>query len=174
MKNNYKWILKISLIALFLSIFFTFLANTVISNVSIILGIVITVFIIIIGIIFDMIGVAIASVSPSPFHSMASKKKSGAKMALKLIKNKDKVSSFCCDVVGDICGIISGSTGTVIIASIVSNLKCNELLISLIVISLISSLTIAGKACEKKFAMNKSVKIIHTFAKILSIFEKKN
>lgn len=172
MKNNYKWIITISIIALTLSMLFTLLSNTIIPKVSIIIGLIITIVIIFIGIIFDMIGVAIASVNPAPFHSMASKKKKAAKTALKLIKNKDKVSSFCCDVVGDICGIISGSTGAVIIVSLTKLTNGNNLIISLLVMGIISSLTIAGKACEKKLAMNSSTKIIYTFAKILSIFER--
>lgn len=171
MKNNWKWIIEISLIALVLSILFTFLSNTVISKVSIIIGLIITIIIIFIGIIFDMVGVAIAAVEEAPFHSMASKKKKAAKVALKLIKNKDRVSSFCCDVIGDICGIISGSTGAVIAVSLAKN-NSNDLLISLIVMGLISSLTIAGKAIEKKTAMNNSTKIIYKFSKVLSIFFK--
>ena len=171
MKNNYKWILTISVIALVLSMLFTLLSNTVISKVSIVIGLILTILIIFIGVVFDMIGVAIASVKEAPFHSMASKKNKVAKTALKLIKNKDKVSSFCCDVIGDICGIISGSTGAVIIVNI-TKLTGNSLIVSLIVMGIISSLTIAGKACEKKLAMNKSTNIIYTCAKILSIFEK--
>lgn len=119
-----------------------------------------------------MIGVAIASVEEAPFHSMASKKKKAAKTALKLIKNKDKVSSFCCDVIGDICGIISGSTGAVIIVNLTKLTDLNNLFISLLVMGVISSLTIAGKALEKRIAMTSSTKIIYTFAKVLSIFEK--
>lgn len=172
MKNNYKWIIKISIIALLLSMIFTFLSDTIISNVSIVIGLIITIAIIFIGIIFDMIGVSIASVDEAPFHAMASKKKKATKTALKLIKNKDKVSSFCCDVIGDICGIISGSTGAVIIVSLTKLTNGNNLFISLIVMGIISSLTIAGKAAEKRMAMNNSTKIIYTFAKILSIFEK--
>lgn len=172
MKDNYKWIIKISIIALLLSMVFTFLSDTVISNVSIVIGLIITIVIIFIGIVFDMVGVAIASVDEAPFHAMASKKKKASKTALKLIKNKDKVSSFCCDVIGDICGIISGSTGAVIIVNLTKLTNGNNLFISILVMGVISSLTIAGKAMEKKLAMNNSTKIIYTFAKILSIFEK--
>ena len=172
MNSNYKWIIKISIISLVLSMIFTFISNTVISDVSIIIGIIITILIIFIGILFDMVGVAIAAVKEVPFHAMASKKIKSAKTALKLIKNKDKVSSFCCDVVGDICGIISGSTGAVIAASIILKTNGNSLFISIIIMGIISSLTIAGKALEKSVAMNKSTEIINIFSKILSIFDK--
>ena len=172
MKTNYKWIIEISLIALILSMLFTLFSNTIIADISIIVGIIITIIIIFIGIIFDMIGVAIASVKEAPFHAMASKKIKSAKTALKLIKNKDKVSSFCCDVVGDICGIISGSTGAVIATAIILKTNGNNLLISIIIMGMISSLTIAGKAAEKSIAMNKSTEIINIFSKVLSIFDK--
>ena len=172
MKTNYKWIIEISLIALILSMLFTLISNTIIADVSIIVGIIITIIIIFIGIIFDMIGVAIASVKEAPFHAMASKKIKSAKTALKLIKNKDKVSSFCCDVVGDICGIISGSTGAVIATAIIIKTSGNNLIISIIIMGMISSLTIAGKAAEKSIAMNKSTEIINIFSKVLSIFDK--
>lgn len=172
MKTNYKWIIEISLIALILSMLFTLFSNTIIADISIIVGIIITIIIIFIGIIFDMIGVAIASVKEAPFHAMASKKIKSAKTALKLIKNKDKVSSFCCDVVGDICGIISGSTGAVIATAIIIKTNGNNLLISIIIMGMISSLTIAGKAAEKSIAMNKSTEIINIFSKVLSIFDK--
>ena len=46
MKDNYKWIVKISIIALLLSMVFTFLSDTVISNISIIIGLIITIVII--------------------------------------------------------------------------------------------------------------------------------
>ena len=119
-----------------------------------------------------MIGVAIASVSEKPFHSMASKKNKVAKRALILIRNRDKVSSFCCDVIGDVCGIISGATGSLIIANIVSSTRADKVLISMIVMGIISSFTIAGKAFEKSIAMSSSTKIIYRFAHIISLFKR--
>ena len=60
------------------------------------------------GIVFDIIGVAVTAADERPFHSMAAHKTPGAREALGLIRRANKVSSFCNDVVGDICGIISG------------------------------------------------------------------
>ena len=84
-----------------------------------------------------------------------------------------KVSSICCDVVGDICGIISGSAGVTIIALIIKLTDINPLVITLVVTSLISSLTIGGKALGKGVAINKSDKVITIVSKILSIFSKR-
>jgi CBS domain containing-hemolysin-like protein len=136
------------------------------------MGIILTIIFIFLGVVFDMIGLAVATSDEAQFHSMVAKRVKGAKMALKLKKNADKVSSFCNDVVGDICGIVSGSTGAVIAIKIVEIYNFNNLIVVLIVMGIISSLTIGGKALEKGIAMKKSNKILFNFAKILSIFSK--
>lgn len=172
MKTNYKWIFTVFLLSFFLAMFFTFVSETVISNVSLIAGIIITLIIVFIGIICDMVGVAASTVKIEPFNAMASKKIKEAKTALMLIRNKDKVSSIFCDVVGDVCGVITGSAGAAIIVGIVLISHMNTLLVSLVIMGLLSTLTITGKAIGKNIAMNNSTKIIRFVAKILSIFKK--
>lgn len=172
MKTDYKWILSVFLLSFFLAMFFTFISETVISNVSLIIGIIITLVIVFIGIICDMVGVAISTVKVEPFNAMASKKVREAKTALMLIKNKDKVSSIFCDVVGDVCGVITGSAGAAIIASIIVKSNINVLLVSMIIMGLLSTLTITGKAVGKNIAMRNSTMIIRTVARIISIFKK--
>ena len=117
-----------------------------------------------------MIGVAVTTADEAVFNSMASKKKKGAKTAIWLKKNADKVSSFCNDVIGDISGIISGSTGAVIAINISKNFNINQLLTTIIVMSIISAITIGGKALEKTYAMNNGNKIIYKFACVISLF----
>ena len=168
---DYKWIIKIIIMAFMISIVFSFISETAIPNINIVAGILLTLLFIVIGIVFDMIGVSVTASDESTFHSMAAQKVKGAKMAVRLKKNADKVSSFCNDVVGDICGITSGSTGAVIAIQIVDKLKLNDLLITLLIMGMISALTIGGKAIVKGFAINKSNKILFVFAKILSIIK---
>ena len=96
------------------------------------------------------------------------------KIGVKLLKNTDKVSSVCCDVVGDVCGIVSGTSGVVIVSLIIKLTDINELLVSLLVTGLISALTIGGKALGKGFAINKSKEIVTVVSKILSVFPFKN
>ncbi len=75
------------------------------------------------GIVFDMIGVAVTAADPKPFHSMAAHKEKGAKAAIRLLQNANQVSSVCNDVVGDICGIVSGSTAAVIVTHLQRDLS---------------------------------------------------
>lgn len=172
-KNDYKWIRTITISAFLISLIFSFLSETIIPNVTLIVALLITLLFIFIGIIFDMIGISVTVADLKTFNSMASKQVKGASLAVKLTQNASKVSSFCNDVIGDICGIISGSTGIAISTIIASKLNCDILVVTLIVTATIASLTIGGKALGKSVAMNKSTLILYRFSKALSIFVKK-
>ena len=167
-----KWIIRIIIITFIISFSLSFVSQMTIPNLSIFWGILITLLFIFIGIIFDIIGVAVASADEKVFHSMNSRKVTGANVAVKFKKNADKVASFCNDVIGDICGIISGASATTIAVGIASALNCELLFVNLTVAAIVASLTIGGKAMGKSFAMNKSDIILYEFAKVISIFYK--
>ena len=67
-----------------------------------------------------MVGISITVADIKTFSSMATKQVSGANLAVKLIQNSEKASSFCNDVIGDICGIVSGSAGVALAALVYS------------------------------------------------------
>ena len=171
-KNKYKWVLIVTILAFIISLLMSLLVTTLFENVTLVLAIIITFVFIVLGIIFDIIGVSVTIGDEVVFHSMSSRRVRGGRMGVYLIKNNDKVASICCDVIGDICGIISGSAGVTIIALLVNKTSWNILGISLIVTALISALTIGGKALGKIVAINKSTEIITIVAKMLSIFSK--
>ena len=168
-KQNIKWILLITSLTFVISMIFSYLSETILKKSNFAIELLVLLTVILIGIIFDMIGVAVTTCAEHPFHAMASRKIKGAKTAIKLIKNKDKVSSFCNDVIGDICGIVSGTAGVIIATSIAKD----SIICSLLVTATISSLTIGGKALGKKVAVNKSENITKIVSKILSITEQK-
>ena len=105
MKRDYKWIFTITLLGFLITILFTLGSQSILKDVNIVVGIIIILVFIILGVLFDIIGVAVQSSEEQSFHAMASKKVKGAKTANKMLQNSDKVSSFCNDVIGDICGI---------------------------------------------------------------------
>jgi len=170
---DYKWIFLITVLTFIISLCFSFLSEIIIKNVTLVIGIIIVLLFIFIGILFDMIGVAVASAQEKPFNSMSSRKVLAASKAVYLKKNADKVSSFCNDVIGDICGIISGSAGIFIATTISIKFNINILLINLLVTAIISAITIGGKAIFKSYAINKSEIILYNFAKALTLFSRK-
>ena len=122
------------------------------------------------GILFDILGTAVMSADPKPFHSMAAHKEKGAKQALALLRHADRVSSVCNDVVGDICGIVSGATSAVIVTQLQNGFNVESVLVSVAVTSLVSGLTIGGKAVGKPFAMKKSTRIVYLAGRFLYLF----
>ena len=169
---NVKWILTIVGVAFAISFGLSFVAEITIPNLALWLGIIVTLLFVFLGILFDIIGVSVTTADEAVFHSMNSRKVKGANVAVKFKKNADKVSTFCCDVIGDICGIISGASATTIAAQLVLKYGLNPLITSLTIAAIISSLTIGGKAMGKSFAINKSDIIMYEFAKFISNFYK--
>ena len=168
------WVNKVIIIAFIVSFCMSYASNEVIPKINILLGIIITLLFVILGILFDIVGVAVTSADEAVFHSMNSRKVKGANVAVIFKKNASKVSSFCCDVIGDICGIVSGAAATTISIVVATKFNFDLMLTGLITAGIISSLTIGGKAMGKSFAINKSNIILYEFSKFISIFYKKN
>lgn len=172
---SWVWPVKVLVISLFLSLAFSVMSEFVLDSVGIIVSFAILLFLWVFGVVSDMIGVAAASSSLEPFNAMCSRKIRGAKEAKFLVKNSEKVSSICNDVIGDICGILSGAAGAVIAVKLTTESMSSsvEVLIAASVSAAIAGLTIFGKAIMKKFAMDNSTKVMLTVGKFLSLFTKK-
>ena len=170
---NWKWVITIIILSFLISLGMSFISEITIPKLPLIIGMIITLLFILLGILFDIIGVSVTTADEAVFHSMNSRKVRGAATAVKFKKNADKVSSFCCDVIGDICGIVSGASGTTITLILITQCHFNPLLTTLVISAIIASLTIGGKAIGKSFAINKSSIILYEFAKIISTFYRK-
>ena len=173
MKNNrFKWLITVCIVSFILSIIMSLTSETLIPKLNIIFGILIIILFIFISIIFDMIGVAITAAEEKPFHSMASKKVKGSHHSVKLLKNSDKLASICNDVVGDVCGVVSGSAGVLVASSIAVKYNLNTTIVVLIMTALIASLTITGKAFGKTTAIKNSESITFKVGKFINFFRK--
>lgn len=175
-KHDDMWPIKVLVLTFVIACAFSFFSEATIRRMdNLILAILILLIIIFIGIVFDIIGIAVASASEVPFVSMAAKKIRGAKEAIRLIRKADQVSNICNDVVGDICGIVSGAAGGVLIMKIMPTdfTSLEESLLSIIISSLIAAVTVAGKALGKSFAITKCDKVVYYTAYFLSLLNEK-
>lgn len=163
--KNLNWPIKVFFITFFLAAIFSG-ATSLVANLNIIALSIILIIVIFIGIIFDMVGVAALTSKKENFHAMASKKIKGSKEAINLLKNPNMVATVCNDVVGDICGIVSGGFGALLAIAIAENIDISVVLSTIIVTAIISSLTVGGKAIGKTIAIKKSDNIIYTVAKL--------
>jgi CBS domain containing-hemolysin-like protein len=171
-KKDYKWVLFITLSTFLLSMAFAFISDVVMPNARISVALVVLAVFISIGIFFDVIGLAIATASEAPFHSMASRKVNGARQAIFLIRNAEKASNFCNDVVGDIAGIISGATSAAIVARFVYSYGWEALFVPLIFTGAVAAITVGGKALGKGYSMRNANKITYEVALILFYFDR--
>ena len=167
---NTKWVATIMPVSFVLSVGMSYLSNEALGSSGTFLSFVVLFFFIALGIVFDMIGIAAASATEKEFHSMAAHRVRGAKEAVWMTRNAEKVSSICNDVVGDICGIVSGATGALIVANITAGMNgVQVVLISLLITGMISALTIGGKAAGKGVAIAFSSRVLSICGRILSV-----
>lgn len=172
-KINYKWIVNISIITFILAVIISIASEAILRNANLVISIVILIIIVSLGILADILGIAIAAANIEPFNAMAARKVDGSKIAITLVKNAPAVSNFCNDVIGDIAGIISGAAGAILIAQVVKAFENLSLPIMSVVISgLIAAATVGGKAIGKEYGIRKSKDIVFSVSTKIYWLEK--
>lgn len=174
--SGFKWPLIVLVSTFCLSFAFSFGSTFLLSDAGLIVSIILLVFFLALAVVTDMIGVATTSAEIEPFNAMCSRKVKGAKQGLMLIRNAEKVSSIFCDIIGDMCGILSGTVGASITLQILGKtaVTVQEVLIATMVSACIAALTVFLKAIFKKVAVKNPNKIVFTIGKILAFFKIKN
>ena len=160
-KSGIKWIIKITLISLVAAAVFTLASTEILGNTGYIISFTILAAFVIIGIVFDVIGIAVATADAAPFNSMATHRQHGAGEALRLVKNASKVTCYCNDVIGDVTGIVSGTTAALIAARLMEGFNSETLLFPVVISAVVTAVTVGGKAIGKTLAFSKSTEIVH-------------
>lgn len=165
-RRHRRWVALVTVATFFSTMVVTWISDTLLSNTTLLVSFIILIVIIAFGVVSDVVGVALTAVNVQPFNAMAAKKKPGAKTAVRMIKNAPRLSNVCNDVIGDICGIVSGATGVAIAAQLYAIFPAiRASVISLIMSGCIAAFTVGGKAIGKDFAMKNSVSIVSSFSK---------
>ena len=165
---NKRWVTGVLFAAVFISMALSFASSAALSNAGYVLAFLVLLVFILIGILFDILGVAVTSAEEAPFHSMAAHKERGGAEAIRLIKNAEKVSSICNDVVGDISGIISGASAAIIVSRLTADLRLDNVILQLVMSGAVAGITIGGKAAGKTLAINQSTRIVYFAARLIS------
>ena len=163
--SKIKWFIEVFITTFILSIFFSYISTNGVANLNLISSIIILIAVIAVGIIFDIIGVAVTVANEQEFHAKATKKVDGAKTSIKLIKNSAKVANICADVIGDVCGVLSGSISALIATKASEKLGAN---LQFIISAVVASITVGGKAIGKEIANKNSTPIVHFVGKVLN------
>ena len=166
--KSIKWVITIFLTTIVISGIITLISDEVMGRTGLVVAFVILLVIILIGILFDIIGMAVASADEKPFHSMAARKVPGAQDSIRLLRNAERVSSICNDVVGDICGVVSGSASATIAAQVLQNFELSfASVVPLALSSLVAALTVGGKAIGKGIAVNNCTDIVYHAGQVI-------
>lgn len=175
-KGSIKFSLTIAVITLVLAAIFSSFSSSILSKVSWVVGLFIVFLIVLVGIFFDMLGIASTAANGAPLHAMAAEKVNGAKEAVYIQKHADKFASFCNDVIGDISGIVSGSAITIVIVEITRLFEQQgntsaQMILNILLPSFIAAMTVGGKALGKYFAIHSSTNIILMTGKFLYLMD---
>ena len=172
-KYNMKWVLFITFWTFVLAIGISVVAENLVQNLDVLFAFIILLIIIFIGILFDVIGIAVTAASEKPFHAMAANKIDEARIAIKLVRNSSQVSNFCNDVIGDISGIISGAVATSIIFRLILIVGIADgTILTILLTAFTASLTVGGKGVGKSIAEYHHEQIIFQVAKVVNFAEK--
>lgn len=163
--SKIKWFIEVFITTFLLSMFFSYISNNGVTRLNVISSIIILILVIAIGIIFDIIGVAVTVAKEHEFHAKATKKVDGAKASIKLIKNAAKVANICADVIGDICGVLSGAISALISAKISEKIGTD---LQFVISASVAAITVGGKAIGKEIANKNSTEIVHFVGIILN------
>jgi len=166
------WGLGVLLLSFVLTVIFSFLTEISVKNSPAYICVIVLLVLLVLNISCDVLANAIISCDPEAFHAMASRKIKGAKRAVSFCRNASKLGSIFADVIGDICGIVSGAAGTALIVHFAVSGTTYELIVSIGVSAVIGALTVGGKAIFKHFAIKFNKQIVFGFAKFTTIFKK--
>ncbi|GLG00976.1 hypothetical protein Alches_10150 [Alicyclobacillus hesperidum subsp. aegles] len=165
---NFKFVWTIA--ALTLPISAVFDTSTIFLNqTSWYIGAVIVLLIVCIGALFDMLGMAAAAARETPFHAMASKRVYGARRAIAIVRNAEKVSSVCSDVIGDIAGVLSGAGALAVSVQVLLAVHAQgwaQEAWKIGITAVITALTVGGKAVGKTVAIHSPTPIILFAARV--------
>ena len=167
-RKNIQWVATIFVTTILISGTISLISDEVMAGSSVAVAFCILLAIIFLGILFDIIGMAVATADEKPFHSMAARKVPGAHEAIRLLRNAERVSSICNDVVGDICGVVSGSASATIASLILASVEVGwPKGISLVMSALVAGLTVGGKAIGKTIAVKSCTNIVHLVGRVI-------
>ncbi len=155
----------------FIAILVVAFSRLAVANLTSFLATIVFLLIIATGVVFDMIGVAAAAADVAPFNARAARKDFGARTGLQLVQNADRVATFCSDIVGDICGTVSGALGAMIVVRLAFAVDLSEAVLNITIVALAAALTVGGKGFCKGIGINRANEIIGFVGNFIAIVQ---
>ena len=168
-QDSQRWVLTVVLLSFALSVAMSLLTSLFVDSAGLLMALLALIVLVMIGIVTDAIGTAVTSADEQPFIAMASKRITGARQALRLIRRAERVSSVLNDVIGDIVGIVAGSAGSVIAVYLAAAFGIRSMIAALLTTAFTSAFMIGGKAYGKGIAIRHSEKIVLFVGRMMAL-----
>ena len=138
------------------------------------IGLALLLVVILVGVIFDIVGVAATAAQEAPLNARAARGAYGATHAVRLVRNAHQVASVCNDVVGDVSGTLSGAIGVTLVLKLLEGRPTEaELLVgTTLMTASIAALVVGGKAYGKVIAIEKSTEIMFQVGRLLACIDR--
>lgn len=174
-RGSWRWTVTVTIVTFVLAAVFSVTSTVFLNGLSWGIGLCLLFVIVLIGVVFDAIGIAAAAADEKPFHSMASKKVPGARQAVGIIRKADQFSNFCNDVIGDISGIVSGAVAFAVVTQMVLVMQnptsAIQAGINVLLTAIVAAVTVGGKALGKSVAISHANDIVFYVAKVFYVLE---
>ncbi|AGA69841.1 hypothetical protein Desdi_2417 [Desulfitobacterium dichloroeliminans LMG P-21439] len=162
-RKSWKHILFVFLLSFTLAVVAGLGTEILMRKTNIFIALILLLVIIIINIGFDVIGIAATAATEKPHHAKAANRVPGARQTVFLVRHADTVANFANDIVGDVTGALSGGMSASIVLEMLQTypgLGSHEIWIDTLMIALVASVTVTGKAVGKTFAIQKADEIM--------------
>ncbi len=170
---RWRSVIAIALLTFFLSIILNLGSSSLLRVLPLGFSFGLLFFIVFVGIIFDILGVAAAAGHEKPFHAMAAKRIPGARNAIWMLRNADQVAAFASDVIGDIAGTLSGAIGAAIVFRLLLiQPELNDTILTTLLVAAVASVTVGGKTYGKTLAINRSTQILYIAGRVLYLLQR--
>lgn len=171
---SHSWTIIVVILSFSLSFFFSLITTVFMDNMAIAAAFAVLFIIIAINILFDLLGTAILSAEEAPFHSLSARRVKGAKETISIIRHAPQLANVCCDVIGDIAGIISGAATATIVAELTATFGIVSIFPGLLLTGAVGAMTIGGKATCKGIGLKNGNSIVFALGKIAAVFNRKH
>lgn len=168
MELPYGRALQVGLLALVLGTLIVFPAQIGVATLPPYVSALVILLVVLVGVASDIVGVSATRARETPFIARASKRIPGAREGLYLVRHADAVATIMLDLVGDLCGTVSGALAAGIVLE-VSRAKAIAFETA-VVVGIVSGLTIGMKALAKSFAVRRAEGVIIAAGRILHGF----
>jgi 4-hydroxybenzoate polyprenyltransferase len=173
-RKSWKHFFLVFILSFLLAVIAAFGSEILMERTNTLTALILLLIIVGINIGFDIIGIAATAATEKPHHAKAANRVQGARQTVYLVRNADTVANFANDIVGDVTGALSGGMAASIVLQLIQTyptLETKEIWLNTLMIGLVASLTVTGKALGKSFAIYEADEILGRVGSVIARIE---